>query len=104
MPTFDVLSGTWYHITAPDLETAQKAYDAYWEDTSLPDGCDITEGEVDSHWIPVDLEGMDLTLEQYSTILRSSPNKTTLEAMKEAIEGKTEPAPPTGFEPRENAW
>ena len=88
MPTFDVLSGTWYHITAPDLETAQKVYDAYWGDKALPDGCDIKEGEVDSHWIPVDLEGMDLTLEEYSTILRSSPNKTTLEAMKEAIEGE----------------
>ena len=76
------------HDTVPDLETAQKVYDAYWEDASLPDGCDIKEGEVDSHWIPVDLEGMDLTLEEYSTILRSSPNKTTLEAMKEAIEGE----------------
>ena len=88
MPTFDVLSGTWYHITAPDLETAQEVYLAHFEDRPLPQGCDITEGEVDSHWIPVDLEGMDLTLEEYSTILRSSPNKTTLEAMKEAIEGE----------------
>ena len=95
MPTFDVLSGTWYHITAPDLETAQKVYDAYWDDQTLPDGCDIKEGEVDSHWIPVDLEGMDLTLEQYSTILRSSPNKTTLEAMLEALEDKADPEPPT---------
>ena len=49
MPTFDVLSGTWYHITAPDLETAQKVYDAYWGDEAIPQGCDITEGEVDSH-------------------------------------------------------
>ena len=95
MPTFDVLSGTWYHITAPDLETAQQVYDAYWNDDEvMPEGCTIEEGEVDSHWIPVDLEGMDLTLEQYSTILRTSPNKETLEAMKEALEDKTEPAPP----------
>jgi hypothetical protein len=101
MPTFDVLSGTWYHITAPDLETAQKVYDAYWEDAALPDGCDIKEGEVDSHWIPVDLEGMDLTLEEYSTILRSSPNKTTLEAMKEALEDETTPEAPSGWKP---AW
>ena len=97
MPTFDVLSGTWYHITAPDLETAQKVYDAYWGDEAIPQGCDITEGEVDSHWIPVDLDGMDLTLEQYSTILRSSPNITTLEAIKEAIDGKTEPLPLSGL-------
>jgi hypothetical protein len=96
MPTFDVLSGTWYHITAPDLETAQKAYDAYWEeDGPLPDDCKVVEGEVDSHWIPVDLDGMDLTLEQYTTILKSSPNKTTLEAMKDALEGNTDPEPPT---------
>ena len=38
---------------------------------------------------------MDLTLEQYTTILKSSPNKTTLEAMKDALEGNTDPEPPT---------
>jgi hypothetical protein len=86
MPTFDVLSGTWYHITAPDLETAEKAYDAYWDvDEQLPEGCKVEEGEVDSHWIPVDLDGPDLTLQEFQDIV-------------------DEPAPPTGFEPRENAW
>jgi len=44
---------------------------------------------------------MDLTLEQYSNILRTSPNKTTLEAMKEALEGDTTPEPPKGWTP---AW
>jgi len=41
--------------------------------------------EVDSHWIPVDLDGPDLTLQEFQDIV-------------------DEPAPPTGFEPRENAW
>jgi hypothetical protein len=67
----------------------------------MPEGCKVVEGEVDSHWIPVDLEGMDLTLEQYSNILRTSPNKNTLEAMQEALEGKTTPEPPSGWTP---AW
>jgi hypothetical protein len=67
----------------------------------MPEGCKVVEGEVDSHWIPVDLEGMDLTLEQYSNILRTSPNKNTLEAMQEALEGKTTPEPPKGWTP---AW
>ena len=103
MPTFDVLSGTWYHITAPDLETAEKAYDAYWDvDEQLPEGCKVVEGEVDSHWIPVDLDGMDLTLEQFSSILRTSPNTTTLKAMQDALEGNTTPEPPTGWVPP--AW
>ena len=103
MPTFDVLSGTWYHIQAPDLETAEKAYDAYWSsgEEPMPEGCKVIEGEVDSHWIPVDLEGMDLTLEQYSNILRTSPNTTTLKAMQDALEGKTTPEPPSGWTP---AW
>lgn len=86
MPTFDVLSGTWYHITAPDLETAEKAYDAYWDvNEQLPEGCKVEEGEVDSHWIPVDLDGPDLTLQEFQDIVN-------------------EPAPPTGFEPKEDAW
>ena len=67
-------------------------------DEQLPEGCKVVEGEVDSHWIPVDLDGMDLTLEQYSNILRTSPNKTTLEAMKEALEDTT-PEPPKGWVP-----
>ena len=101
MPKFNVLSGTWYHIEAPDEETAYKAYDAYFGSEPMPEGCKVVEGEVDSHWIPVDLEGMDLTLEQYSNILRTSPNKNTLEAMQEALEGKTTPEPPSGWIP---AW
>jgi len=43
MPKFNVLSGTWYHIEAPDEETAYKAYDAYfgsepiqWEEAVPP--------------------------------------------------------------------
>jgi len=101
MPKFNVLSGTWYHIQAPDEETAYMAYDAYFGSEPMPEGCSVVEGEVDSHWIPVDLEGMDLTLEQYSNILRTSPNKNTLEAMQEALEGKTTPEPPKGWTP---AW
>jgi hypothetical protein len=89
MPTFDVLSGTWYHITAPDLETAEKAYDAYWDvDEPMPEGCKVVEGEVDSHWIPVDL---DLPM----------VNETTYKAMQDAWNGNTTPEPPKGWTP---AW
>lgn len=89
MPTFDVLSGTWYHITAPDLETAQKTYDAYWDvNEQLPEGCEVEEGEVDSLWVPIDL---DLPM----------VNETTYKAMQEAWNGETTPEPPTGWE---KAW
>lgn len=84
MPTFDVLSGTWYHITAPDLETAQQVYNAYFSDEPFPKGCGIEEGEVDSHWIPVDL---DLPM----------VNETTYKAMQEAWNGETTPEPPSGW-------
>jgi hypothetical protein len=52
MPKFNVLSGTWYHIEAPDEETAYKAYDAYWSSGQepMPEGCKVEEGEVDSIW------------------------------------------------------
>jgi beta-galactosidase/beta-glucuronidase len=50
MPKFNVLSGTWYHIEAPDEETAEKAYDAYWGEEDMPEGCKVVEGEVDSQW------------------------------------------------------
>lgn len=83
MPNFDVLSGTWYHITAPDLDTAKEVYEAYWEDKALPDGCDIKQGEVDSHWIPIDLDGPELTFEEFKDRI---PNETTLAAMREAME------------------
>lgn len=85
MPSFDVLSGTWYRITAPNLETAQKAYDAYWDcgDEIMPEGCTVEKGEVDSHWIPLDLDGPDLTLEEF---IGRIPNQTTIDAMKEAME------------------
>lgn len=77
MPTFDVLSGTWYHITAPDLKTAEKAYNAYWDgvrsSTLTSMGCKVVEGEVDSHWIPVDLDGPDLTLEQFKDMVDPEP-------------------------------
>lgn len=89
MPTFDVLSGTWYHITAPDLETAEKAYDAYWDvDEQLPEGCKVVEGEVDSHWIPIDLDAPQV-------------NETTYKAMQDAYNSKTTPEPPSGWTP---AW
>lgn len=71
MPKFDVLSGTWYHITAPDLETAKKVYDAYWdEEEPIPLGCDITEGEVDSIWTP-DLDGPLLSLEEFKNMMET---------------------------------
>jgi hypothetical protein len=86
MPTFDVLSGTWYHIIAPDLETAEKAYDAYWDvDEQLPEDCSVVEGEVDSIW------------SEFVYV----PNETTMKAMQEAIENKTTPEPPKGWTP---AW
>ena len=90
MPTFDVLSGTWYHIQAPDLETAEKAYDAYWSsgEEPMPEGCKIVEGEVDSHWIPIDLDAPQV-------------NETTYKAMQDAYNGKTTPEPPSGWTP---AW
>jgi hypothetical protein len=47
MPKFNVLSGTWYHIEAPDEETA---YDAYFGSEPMPEGCKVVEGEVDSQW------------------------------------------------------
>ena len=50
MPKFNVLSGTWYHIEAPDQATAEKVYDAYWGSEDMPEGCTVEEGEVDSHW------------------------------------------------------
>ena len=75
MPKFNVLSGTWYHIEAPDLETAEEAYDAYFGTEPMPEGCIVREGEVDSHW---DWEDID----------DKFPDTTT-------------PKPPKGFEP---AW
>ena len=50
MPKLNVLSGTWYHIDAPDEATAEKAYEAYWGEEDMPKGCKVIEGEVDSHW------------------------------------------------------
>ena len=47
---FNVLSGTWWHIEAPDEETARKTYNAFWEDKEIPKGCSMSEGEVDSIW------------------------------------------------------
>jgi len=89
MPVFDVLSGTWYHIQAPDLETAEKAYDAYWDvDEPMPEGCKVIEGEVDSHWIPIDLEAPQV-------------NETTYKAIMDAHQGITTPEPPSGWTP---AW
>ena len=87
MPTFDVLSGTWYHIQAPDLETAEKAYDAYWSsgEEPMPEGCKVVEGEVDSIW------------SEFVYV----PNETTMKAMQEAIEANTTPKPPKGWTP---AW
>jgi len=87
MPTFDVLSGTWYHISAPDLETAEKAYDAYWSSglEPMPEGCKVIEGEVDSIW------------SEFVYV----PNETTMKAMQEAIEANTTPEPPSGWTP---AW
>ena len=81
MPKFNVLSGTWYHIEAPDEETAYKAYDAYWSSglEPMPEGCTVEEGEVDSHW------------EDYWT--EHVPNETTIKAMQE--DGT--PEPPSGW-------
>jgi hypothetical protein len=83
MPKFNVLSGTWYHIEAPDEATAEKAYDAYWSsgEEPMPEGCTVEEGEVDSHW------------DEYVYV----PNETTIKAMEE--EGT--PEPPKGWTP---AW
>jgi hypothetical protein len=89
MPIFNVLSGTWYHIEAPDLETAEEAYDAYFSDEDMPKDSKVVEGEVDSHW---DWEDID----------DKFPNKTTIKAMEEALEGKTTPEPPKGWVPP--AW
>ena len=76
---FNVLSGTWYHIEAPDEDTAYKAYDAYFGSEPMPEGCKIVQGEVDSYWD------------------NHIPNETTIKAMQE----DTTPEPPKGFEP---AW
>ena len=88
MPKFNVLSGTWYHIEAPDEATAEKAYDAYWSsgEEPMPEGCKVVEGEVDSIWE----DATDYV-----------PNETTIKAMEEALEGKTTPEPPKGWTP---AW
>ena len=82
MPKFNVLSGTWYHIEAPDEATAEKAYEAYWGEEDMPEGCTIEEGEVDSHW------------DEYVYV----PNETTIKAMQE----DTTPEPPKGWVPP--AW
>jgi hypothetical protein len=51
MPSFRVLSGTWYEIEAPSQEVAELAYDAYWDvNAQLPEGCVVVEDEVDSVW------------------------------------------------------
>jgi hypothetical protein len=50
MTKFNVLSGTWYHIEAPDEETALQAYDSYFGSEPMPKGCRVIEGEVDSLW------------------------------------------------------
>jgi hypothetical protein len=84
MPIFNVLSGTWYHIEAPNLETAEEAYDAYFSDEDMPKDSKVVEGEVDSHW---DWEDID----------DKFPNKTTIKAMQE----EATPEPPSGWTP---AW
>jgi len=51
MAVYRVLSGTWYEIEAPNMEMAEKAYDAYWDsEEKMPFGCEVFEGSVDSHW------------------------------------------------------
>jgi hypothetical protein len=79
MPKFNVLSGTWYHIEAPDEDTAYKAYDAYWGEEDMPEGCKVVEGEVDSQWDD------------------HNPNEVTIKAMTE----EATPEPPKGWTP---AW
>jgi len=81
MPKFNVLSGTWYHIEAPDEATAEKAYDAYWSsgEEPMPEGCKVVEGEVDSIWED------------------ASDYVPPIQQMKDIVT----PEPPKGFEP---AW
>jgi hypothetical protein len=86
MPKFNVLSGTWYHIEAPNQFVAEEAYDAYFGSEDMPEGCKVVEGEVDSIWE----DATDYV-----------PNETTIKAMEEAMEGKTTPEPPKGWTP---AW
>jgi hypothetical protein len=50
MPEYRVLSGTWYTIEAPNMEIAQEAYDAFWEEKELPVRCEVFQEEVGSHW------------------------------------------------------
>jgi hypothetical protein len=50
MPSFRVLSGTWYEIEAPSQEVAELAYDAYFCEDEMPEGCTIEEVECDSIW------------------------------------------------------
>ena len=67
MPKFNVLSGTWYHIEAPDLETAEQCYDAYFSSEDMPKDCKIVEGEVDSHWDWEDIDDKIALMEKEAT-------------------------------------
>jgi hypothetical protein len=51
MPGYRVISGTWYTIEAPNMDMAEKAWDAFWDsDEKMPFGCEVFCEEVGSHW------------------------------------------------------